>query len=231
MIHLLQISAEMAADSASQEAAALVAKAETAELMKMLQKFSFRLLIDILSTFLLIRMVYYRIYKRSDLFFTFFIFNVVIFLISFLLNKVELSMGAAFGLFAVFSMLRYRTEDISIKDMTYLFLVIAIGLIAAVTKIKDTVDAYEYVFLGLINLVIIIVAWVFEGSFFFRKEAVQLIMYENIALIKPERQAELIQDLKNRTGLNIHRVSIGKLDFLKDAAQIKIYYYETEANA
>lgn len=231
MIHLLQISSEIATDSSVREAGSLFANAETAELMKMLQKFSFRLLIDVVFTFLLIRMVYYRIYKHSDLFFTFFIFNIVIFLISFLLNKVELSMGAAFGLFAVFSMLRYRTEDISIKDMTYLFLVIAIGLIAAVTKIKDTDDVYEYLFLGLINLVIILVAWVFESNIFFRKEATQLITYENIALIKPERQAELIQDLKDRTGLNIHRISIGKLDFLKDAAQIKIYYYETNTNA
>ena len=126
----------------------------TDELMKMLEKFSARFVIDLLSVFLLIRLIYYRIYKNSEYFFTYFIFNIVIFLISFLLNKVELSMGAAFGLFAVFSMLRYRTEDISIKDMTYLFLVIAMGLIAAVTKIKNTSDAYEYVFLGLINLLV-----------------------------------------------------------------------------
>ncbi|MBA3680794.1 MAG: DUF4956 domain-containing protein [Bacteroidetes bacterium] len=198
----------------------------TDELIKILSKFSFRFLIDIVSVFILIRLVYYRVYKRSDLFFTFFIFNVVIFLICFLLNKVELSMGAAFGLFAVFSMLRYRTEDISIKDMSYLFLVIAIGLIAAVTKIKDTSDGYEYLFLGLINLVIIGVAFIFETNLFFKKEAVQLINYENIELIRKERHAELIADIKLRTGLNVHRISIGKIDFLKDAAQIKIYYYE-----
>ena len=135
-------------------------------------------------------------------------------------------MGAAFGLFAVFSMLRYRTQDISIKDMSYLFLVIAIGLIAAVTKIKDTSDGYEYLFLGLINLVIIGVAFIFETNLFFKKEAVQIVNYENIELIKKERHAELIEDIKQRTGLNVHRISIGKIDFLKDAAQIKIYYYE-----
>ncbi|MBL7921755.1 MAG: DUF4956 domain-containing protein [Bacteroidia bacterium] len=211
---LLQISTDVAVDNS------------TAELVKILSKFSFRFLIDIVSVFILIRLVYYRVYKRSDLFFTFFIFNVVIFLICFLLNKVELSMGAAFGLFAVFSMLRYRTEDISIKDMSYLFLVIAIGLIAAVTKIKDTSDGYEYLFLGLINLVIIGVAFIFETNLFFKKEAVQIVNYENIELIKKERHAELIEDIKQRTGLNVHRISIGKIDFLKDAAQIKIYYYE-----
>ena len=211
---LLQISTDVAVDNS------------TAELVKILSKFSFRFLIDIVSVFILIRLVYYRVYKRSDLFFTFFIFNVVIFLICFLLNKVELSMGAAFGLFAVFSMLRYRTEDISIKDMSYLFLVIAIGLIAAVTKIKDTSDGYEYLFLGLINLVIIGVAFIFETNLFFKKEAVQIVNYENIELIKKERHAELIEDINHPTGPKAHCISIGKIDFLKDAAQIKIYYYE-----
>lgn len=198
----------------------------TDELVKMLEKFSARFIIDLLSVFLLIRLIYYRIYKNSEYFFTYFIFNIVIFLISFLLNKVELSMGAAFGLFAVFSMLRYRTEDISIKDMTYLFLVIAMGLIAAVTKIKNTSDAWEYVFLGLINLLVIVVTYLIESNIFFKKELVKIINYENIDLIKEENRDKLLEDLKNRTGMNIHRISIGKIDFLKDSAQIKVYYYE-----
>lgn len=204
----------------------LVTSDETREISKTLSKFFWRLLLDFSSAFVLLRFVYYRIYKHSDLFFTYFIFNIVIFLICFLLNKVELSMGAAFGLFAVFSMLRYRTEDISIKDMSYLFLVIAMGLIAAVTKIKDTSDLYEYLFIGLINAIIIAVAFIFESNLFFRKESVKIILYEKIELIKPEKQAELLEDLRNRTGINIHRISIGKIDFLKDATQIRVYYYE-----
>jgi hypothetical protein len=135
-------------------------------------------------------------------------------------------MGAAFGLFAVFSMLRYRTEDISIKDMSYLFLVIAIGLVAAVTKIKDTSDGYEYLFLGLINTIIILSAYLFESSLLFKKENVQLIIYEKIELIKANATDELLLDLRERTGLNIHRISISKIDFLKDSAQIKVYYYD-----
>jgi hypothetical protein len=198
----------------------------TDELVKMLQKFGARFLIDIFFMLILMRFVYYKFYKRSDLFFTFFIFNIVIFLISFLLNKVELSMGAAFGLFAVFSMLRYRTEDISIKDMSYLFLVIAIGLVAAVTKIKDTSDGYEYLFLGLINTIVILSAYLFESSLLFKKENVQLIIYEKIELIKANATDELLLDLRERTGLNIHRISISKIDFLKDSAQIKVYYYD-----
>jgi hypothetical protein len=204
----------------------LISTQETTEIIKILQVFLFRFLIDIISVFILVRFVYYKVYKRSDLFFTFFIFNIVIFLICFLLNKVELSMGAAFGLFAVFSMLRYRTEDISIKDMSYLFLVIAIGLIAAVTKVKDTSDNYEYLFLILINVIIILIAFIFDTSIFLKKELVQLIDYENIELIKKENQNQLIEDVKHRTGINAHRISIGKIDFLRDSAQIKVYYYE-----
>jgi hypothetical protein len=219
---LLQIATDTVAEISSDT----IASQNTEEIIKTIRKFSLRFAVDFLSVIVLIRFVYYRTYKRSDLFFTFFIFNIIIFLICFLLNKVELSMGAAFGLFAVFSMLRYRTEDISIKDMTYLFLVIAIGLIAAVTKIKDTSDFYEYLFLALINFVIIAVAFLFESNILVKKEAAKTIIYENIEMIKADREAELLQDLKIRTGLNIHRISIGKIDFLKDAAIIKVYYFE-----
>jgi hypothetical protein len=189
-------------------------------------KIAWRLLIDLSSVFILIRFVYYPIYKHRDLFFTFFIFNLIIFLISFLLNKVDLSMGAAFGLFAVFSMLRYRTEDISIKDMTYLFLSIAIGLTSAVTKIKDADDFLEYIFLGSINAVVLLMTFLLESNLLMKKETVKVLIYENIELIRSEKKEELMADIRNRTGFNIHRISIQKIDFLKDSAQIKIYYYE-----
>ena len=195
-------------------------------IIKTLSKFSWRLIIDLFSVFVLVRFVYFPIYKHRELFFTFFIFNLIIFLICFLLNKVELSMGAAFGLFAVFSMLRYRTEDISIKDMTYLFLVIAMGLIAAVTKIKDTNDLYEYIFLAIVNAIIILITYLLESNLLMKKEFVKIINYENINLVQSNREAELIADISARTGINVHRISIQKIDFLRDAAQIKIYYYE-----
>ncbi len=195
-------------------------------MMKVTSKIGARLLIDLASVFVLVRFIYYPIYKHRELFFTFFIFNLIIFLISFLLNKVDLSMGAAFGLFAVFSMLRYRTEDISIKDMTYLFLTIAIGLVCAVTKIKDAPDSLEYLFLGGITFVILIITYLLESNALMKKEMAKLIIYENIELIQSESKEALMADIKKRTGINIHRISIQKIDFLKDAAQIKIYYYE-----
>ena len=196
------------------------------ELQKISSKFGWRLVIDFASVFILIRFIYYPLYKHRELFFTFFIFNLIIFLISFLLNKVELSMGAAFGLFAVFSMLRYRTEDISIKDMTYLFLTIALGLVSAVTKVKDTDDYLEYIFLGIINGTVLLITFLLESRLLMRKEMVKVIVYENIELIKPEKKEEMLADIRLRTGIDVHRFSIQKIDFLKDAAQIKVYFYD-----
>ena len=195
-------------------------------LQKISGKFAWRLFIDFVSVFILVRLIYYRIYKSTELFFTFFIFNLVIFLIAFLLNKVDLSMGAAFGLFAVFSMLRYRTEDISIKDMTYLFLVIAFGLMSAVTKIKDTSDVLEYLFLGGINATVLLITYFLESSALMKKEGTKIVIYENIELIKEGKQKELLADLSSRTGVVVHRYTIQKVDFLRDSAQIKIHFFE-----
>ena len=135
-------------------------------------------------------------------------------------------MGAAFGLFAVFSMLRYRTENISIKDMTYLFLSIAIGLVSAVTKVKGAPDSYEYIFLAGVNSIILMVTYLLESRVFTKKELIKSIVYENIELIQSERHGELLEDIRKRTGINAHRVSVQQINFLKDSAQLKIYYYE-----
>ncbi len=196
------------------------------EMLDLSSKMGLRLLIDILSVFILIRLIYYKIYQHRDLFFTFFIFNLIIFLISFLLNKVDLSMGAAFGLFAVFSMLRYRTEDISIKDMTYLFLVIAIGLASAIARVKNANDSTELLFIACLNAVILIITYCLEGNLFMRKETAKIIIYENIELVNANKKEELLADIVNRTGLKIHRITIQRYDFLRDATEIKIYYYE-----
>jgi hypothetical protein len=194
-------------------------------MIKMASRMGVRLIIDLVTIFVLIRLVYFTIYRQREFFFMFAIFNLIIFFISFLLNKVDLSMGAAFGLFAVFSMLRYRTESISIKDMTYLFLCIAIGLVTAVTKIKGAPDSMEYLFLTGLNAVILLITWFLESNRFIKKESYRLVVYENIELIQAHRQQDLLADLKNRTGINIHRFSIVRINFLKDSALIKVYFY------
>ena len=192
---------------------------------KISSKISWILLINLASVLILLKWIYYPIYKHRNLFFTFIIFNLIIFLITFLLNKIELSMGAAFGLFAVFSMLRFKTDDLSLKDMTYLFLAIAIGLISAITKIKDTEDWLENVFLILVNAIIIGITYLLESNIITKQEMSQSLVYENSELIKPEKHEELLLDIFNRTGIKAHRVSIQKIDVTKNAVQLTIYYF------
>jgi len=181
--------------------------------------FLVRLVIDLVTMLILVRLVYHAIYKKKDFFFTFFLFNLIIYVLTYMLNKVELSFGAAFGLFAVFSLLRYRTENISPKDMTYLFIVIAIGLITSVSK-------GTYLEIALLNLFIIVFVYALDGNLLIKNEMVQIIQYENIQNIKPANHGALLQDLKNRTGLDIHKIEIEAIDFLKDTARIKVYYYQ-----
>jgi hypothetical protein len=193
---------------------------------KIATKYGIRLLIDLVSTYVLMQFIYFRFYKNKDLLFTYFVFNIVIFTISFLLNRVEISMGAAFGLFAVFSMLRYKTEEISIKDMTYLFLTIAIGIVSAVTRLKGVEDVYEYLFLIAIITAMILVALMLESNWFMKQELYKTIYYEKIELIHPSKYDEFLEDLRSRTGIDIHRAEVQKIDFLRDTAQVKIYFYD-----
>jgi len=181
------------------------------------ESFYINLLIDLLTVIIIVGFIYYPNYHKKDVFFTYFLFNIAIFLLTYLLNEVKISMGAAFGLFAVFSMLRYRTEGISMKDMTYLFIVIAIGLISAIKL--------EYYELGIINGILVLATFALDGNVIFKREYSKRVQYEKIELIKPESHAALIEDLKERTGLNIHRFSIIKIDFLRDMAQMDVYFY------
>jgi hypothetical protein len=186
---------------------------------RLTDKFFSRLLVDLFTVLILIRFIYFRIYKNGEFFFTFLVFNLIIFLITYLLNKVDMSLGAAFGLFAVFSMLRYRTEGISAREMTYLFVVISVGLITAVSK--GTV-----IELLIINAIIILFVFLLESDLFLKRELSQTVQYDRLDNILPENKEQLLADLRKRTGLPIHRISIGNFDLLKDSAAIKVYYYE-----
>lgn len=181
--------------------------------------FFVRLAMNLLTVFLIIHFIYYPNYKKMDTIFTFVTFNVTIFILTFVLNTVKISMGAAFGLFAVFSMLRYRTSGIHIKDMTYLFIFIALGLISSIPM-----DLYE---LAIISGIIFVSTWLLDMGKIIRKESLKSIRYENIDKIQPDKEPELIAELKTRTGLNIHRISVQEIDYLKDTAIINIYYYES----
>jgi hypothetical protein len=205
-------------DSETKESKADKKKDKEKDLIEINERFFISLAIDVASVLIIILLIYYPNYKKMDTIFTFILFNVVIFLLTFVLNKVKISMGAAFGLFAVFSMLRYRTAGIGMKDMTYLFIFIAIGLISGIQL--------EYYVLGIICGIILLIVFILDCNFILKRELSKNIQFEKIEMVKPEMHKELIQLLSDRTGLKIHRIVINKLDYLKDTASIRIYYYE-----
>ena len=195
-------------------------KKKDKDVVKLGSTFFINLLIDLGTILIIILLIYLPNSKKPDYVFTFILFNIIIFMLTYVLNEVKISMGAAFGLFAVFSMLRYRTSGISMKDMTYLFLFIGVGLIGAIHL--------EYYELGIINGILIFLTFILDGNIFFKRETSKSILYDNLELIHPDLRETLVDDLKKRTGLNIHRIRIGRINLLKDAANIKVYYYENE---
>tara|TARA_B100000963_G_C22334657_1_gene540236 strand:+ start:104 stop:706 length:603 start_codon:yes stop_codon:yes gene_type:complete len=184
-------------------------------------KLIFKFGINFIFLFTIVRLIYYKIKEDKDYVFTFFMFNILTFFICFLLRKVPMEMGFALGLFAVFGILRYRTEAIPIRQMTFLFIVIGISMINALSN--KSISILELFFTnGLITLLTYLIDRVWFKSLELKKS----ILYEKIQLIVPSKEKELIEDLKHRTGLNIHAVSIDKIDFLRDTASITIFYNE-----
>ena len=186
----------------------------------------FRLFINCAVAFVIIRMIYYPVQQRKDYLFTYFIFNLLIFFLSYLLSSVKLQLGFAFGLFAIFGILRYRTEALAIKEMTYLFVVIAIAVINALANKKISMSELMFT-----NLAIVGVTYVLERKWLLRHETNKTVVYEKIDLIKPENYELLVQDLEQRTGLKILRVQIGKIDFLRDVAEVRIFFFDDENQA
>lgn len=192
---------------------------DAADFGKLLFKFS----IDLVFLIVIARLIYYKVKDEKDYVFTYFMFNILTFFICYLLRKVPMEMGFALGLFAVFGILRYRTEAIPIRQMTYLFIVIGISMINALAN--KSISILELIFT---NSIITVITYLIDRVWFQSLEETKSITYEKIELIKPERETELINDLKERTGLPIHAVKIDKVDFLRDTAQITIYFQPPE---
>jgi len=184
-------------------------------------KLIFKFGINFIFLFTIVRLIYYKVKDDKDYVFTFFMFNILTFFICFLLRKVPMEMGFALGLFAVFGILRYRTEAIPIRQMTFLFIVIGISMINALSN-----KSISFLELFFTNGLITLITYLIDRVWFKSLELKKSITYEKIELIVPEKENELINDLKKRTGLNIHAVSIDKIDFLRDTASITIFYNE-----
>ena len=186
-------------------------------------KLIFRLIINMIFITIIIRYLYYPITKRKDYLFTYFMIGLITFFLCFGLKKLEIGTGMGLGLFAIFGIIRYRTNPIEIKEMTYLFMIIGISVTNALASKKISVAE-----MLLINSFVVALTYGLEYLWLVKHETRKTIIYERIDLIVPDKYDEMKTDLESRTGLNINRIDIGKIDFLNDTALVRIYYYGDE---
>ena len=186
-------------------------------------KLLIRFAINILFLTVIIRCLYYPKSQRKDYLFTYFLIGTITFFLCFALAKLKIGTGMGLGLFAIFGIIRYRTDAIEIKEMTYLFLVIGLSVINSLASKKISI-----IEIAAINTFAVLITFLLEFVFLLKHETRKSITYEKIDLIVPEKYEEMKADMEYRTGLQINRFEVGKIDFLNDTAQVKIFFYEDE---
>jgi hypothetical protein len=184
--------------------------------------------VNLLVALIIVRFIYYPANPNKNYVFTYLAFNTVIYFVMSFLTSAELSLGVGFGLFAIFSVLRYRTSTMSTREMTYLFIVIALPVMNSLLMRTQTSSAVGdgWELLLAVNAIVTAVLFVLEHEWGFHYESSQSIRYDRIELITPEQRGLLLDDLRRRTGLPIKRVEIGRLNFLNDTAELRAYYDE-----
>jgi hypothetical protein len=182
-----------------------------------------RLGINLFFLTILIRVLYYSKTRRKDYLFTYYLIGTITFFLCFGLMQMDIDTGMGLGLFAIFGIIRYRTDAIEIKEMTYLFMVIGISVVNALASNELSISE-----VGVINITVVLLTYLLENIWLMKHETRKTINYERIDLIKPENQDLLKADLEERTGLTINRVEVGKIDFLNDTAMVRIYYFADE---
>ena len=190
-----------------------------------------RFVVNLISVTLIARCFYFPRSHRRDYMFIFILMSMSIFLLVSLMEGDGMNIGAAMGLFAIFGIMRFRTEAVPIREMTYLFMLIALSVVNALGRAEyhpkaDYWDGFGIVTIVFVNLVFLGMAWLFESSKLVSHSCSKNIKYDNVSLIAPDKRAELIADLEKRTGVKIDRIEIGLVDFLKDACLIRIFYDE-----
>ena len=177
-----------------------------------------RCLFNTAIVWFIIHFLYHKKSQRRDYYFTFMLISLSIFFLIYLLGSVKIKIGFALGLFAIFGIIRYRTESMPVREMTYLFVIIAISVINALA------GSVSYLELATTNLLFILVIWLCEGNKWIKHTACKTVQYDKINLITPEKYDEMVEDLTKRLGLNIVKVEVGAVDFLRDMAVLKVYY-------
>ena len=178
-------------------------------------------LFNLLVTWIIVYCIYYRFSRRRDYYVTYMLFSSGMFVLLWLMQILDIQTGFVLGLFAIFGMIRYRTETVPVREMNYMFLIIAVSVINSLSLKADGLSWYLLLFA---NIVIILLALGFEAWQVRKRTSTKIILYEKIENIKPENRAALIADLEERTGLKVLDVEIGHIDFLRDVAYIKVTY-------
>ncbi len=191
-----------------------------------LTEFGFRFALNALVIFLLVRVIYYPRHRNRDFLFSFFLFNIINFIICYLLSSATIKIGFAFGLFAIFSIIRYRSVSVPIREMAYLLTSVTIGILNALSTLDTGLPE-----LLISNGVLLLLTFVLDRKVTLPHENSQMVIYEKIELIKPDNRTQLIEDLKLRTGLPIHRIEIGRIDLMRDSAKIRIFYLSQESQS
>ena len=194
-----------------------------------------RFFLNLMVCWILIQFFYYRKSRRRDYYFTFMVFSSAMLMLLYMMGNVEVGVGLTLGLFAIFGVIRYRTETVPIREMTYLFVIIALAAmngLAPVYKLTGAASSNPHYVLSagtvavmlIANALVICLIWVLESERLLKHTSTKLVLYDRIELIVHERRAELIADLEKRIGIKVDNLEIGHVDFLKDAAFIKVYY-------
>lgn len=189
-------------------------------------KLIFRFLLNLIVLTAVIRYVYYAKTPRRNYLFTFYMISIISFVLVFALKSMDIDTGMGLGLFAIFGIIRYRTNPLRVREMTYLFISIGLSVLNGLSG-----KQISYAELLFINLVVVAIVYIMDTKILVNIETSKTIVYEKIENIKPQNAEVLKADLEERTGLIINRVSVGKIDFLKDVAEIKIFYNEAEENS
>jgi hypothetical protein len=191
--------------------------------LESLKSLIFKFGVNILFAFIVIRLIYYRVNRNREFLFSLFLVNITVFFICIILMNVKIKTGVAFGLFAIFSILRFRTTPIPIKEMSFLFVIITIAVINSFTSKK-----ISFAEIVAANIIIIIATYLLERVWLMNKLSNKLIIYEKIDLIKGDQHQALMEDLRERTGIDIVKYEIRNINFLRDTAEILIYYKDDE---
>ena len=214
-----EIAAENGYEVEADELGNLKAKSSASMITGSIKDLLLHFLLNLLISWIIVQFFYFRKGGQRNYYFTFLIFSSAMFLLLYVMNNLSLQIGFTLGLFAIFGMIRYRTETVPVREMTYLFIIIAISIINGIGA------EIPFALIVTANVVTVLLIWLLEGIGIIRSRvSTKVVLYDRIELVEASRRAELKEDLEKRLGLKIESIEVGMVDFLKDSAYLKVTY-------